>query len=160
MECVELAPAVGCVARFESGSKLHALHTLRAVWFRLRRAEDRRALHSAQLEAVCSRGLILRRWFHLPRFCAFSLDTGHSYPSLRRPTQAVILAGGRGERLRPFTDIRPKPMLEIHGKPFLDYLITMLRIQGFDRVVLLLGYMPEVVQDYFGNGSRWGVQIV
>src|SRR5439155_18938856 len=44
MECVELAPAVGCVARFESGSKLHALHTLRAIWFRLCRPEDRRAL--------------------------------------------------------------------------------------------------------------------
>src|SRR5213592_2061274 len=44
MECVELAPAVGCVARFESGSKLHALHTLRAVWFRLCRPGDRRAL--------------------------------------------------------------------------------------------------------------------
>src|SRR5205814_6810630 len=44
MECVELAPAVGCVARFESGGKLHALHTLRAVWFRLCRPEDRRAL--------------------------------------------------------------------------------------------------------------------
>src|SRR6266571_7100204 len=44
MECVELAPAVGCVARVESGSKLHALHTLRAIWFRLRRPEDRRAL--------------------------------------------------------------------------------------------------------------------
>src|SRR5438876_6100686 len=44
MECVELAPAVGYVARFESGSKLHALHTLRAVWFRLCRPGDRRAL--------------------------------------------------------------------------------------------------------------------
>src|SRR5207244_9495756 len=44
MECVELAPAVGCVARFESGSQLHSLHTLRAVWFRLCRPGDRRAL--------------------------------------------------------------------------------------------------------------------
>jgi histidinol-phosphate phosphatase family protein len=87
------------------------------------------------------------------------LDTGHSNQSPRRPTQAVILAGGRGERLRPLTDIRPKPMIEIHGKPFLDYLITMLRGQGFERVVLLLGYLPEVVQEYFGDGSRWGVQI-
>src|SRR5438552_12298704 len=52
MECVELAPAVGCVARFESGSKLHALHTLRAVWFRLCRPGDRRALPSAVNEAL------------------------------------------------------------------------------------------------------------
>src|SRR5438876_9528339 len=47
MECVELAPAVRCVARFDSGSKLHALHTLRALWFRLRRPVDRRALPAA-----------------------------------------------------------------------------------------------------------------
>src|SRR5437773_11900307 len=52
MECVELAPAVGCVARFESGSKLHALHTPRAVWFRLCRPGDRRALPPRQWEAV------------------------------------------------------------------------------------------------------------
>src|SRR5262252_3738853 len=78
---------------------------------------------------------------------------------LRRPTQAVILAGGRGERLRPFTDIRPKPMVEIHGKPFLEYNIEMLREQGFERVLLLLGYLPEIIQDYFDDGSRWGVQI-
>src|SRR5439155_184153 len=64
MECVELAPAVGCVARVKSGSKLHALHTLRAIWFRLCRAEDRRALPTAVTEALrrksdCNRGGIL-----------------------------------------------------------------------------------------------------
>src|SRR5207249_5682405 len=52
MECVELAPAVGCVARFESGSKLHALHTLRAIWFRLCRPGDRRALPPAVSERL------------------------------------------------------------------------------------------------------------
>ena len=82
-----------------------------------------------------------------------------STPALRRPTQAVILAGGRGERLRPLTDIRPKPMIEIQGKPFLEYNLEMLRRQGFERVLLLLGYMPEVVQDYFGDGQRWGLRI-
>jgi D-glycero-D-manno-heptose 1,7-bisphosphate phosphatase len=76
-----------------------------------------------------------------------------------RPTQAVILAGGRGERLRPLTDIRPKPMIEIHGKPFLEYNLLQLRDQGFDRALLLLGYLPEVVRDYFGDGSRWGLRI-
>ncbi len=80
-------------------------------------------------------------------------------PVTQRPTQAVILAGGRGERLRPFTDIRPKPMLEIHGKPFLEYNLVQLREQGFERVLLLLGYLPEVVQDYFGDGSRWSLKI-
>jgi len=77
----------------------------------------------------------------------------------KRPTQAVILAGGRGTRLRPLTDIRPKPMVEFHGKPFLEYLLEMLRDQGFERVLLLLGYLPEVIQAHFGDGSRLGLKI-
>lgn len=78
---------------------------------------------------------------------------------LKRPTQAVILAGGRGTRLRPLTETRPKPMVEIHGKPFMEYLVEMLRDQGFERILMLLGYLPEVIQYYFGDGSRWGVKI-
>jgi histidinol-phosphate phosphatase family protein len=83
----------------------------------------------------------------------------HSKERLRRPTQAVILAGGRGTRLGPITDTRPKPMVELHGKPFLEYIVEMLRDQGFDRILLLLGYLPLVVQSYFEDGSRWGVHI-
>jgi histidinol-phosphate phosphatase family protein len=78
---------------------------------------------------------------------------------LQRPTQAVILAGGRGRRLRPITDTRPKPMVEIHGKPFLEYIVEMLRDQGFERILLLLGYLPEVIQSHFEDGRRWGVEI-
>jgi D-glycero-D-manno-heptose 1,7-bisphosphate phosphatase len=71
----------------------------------------------------------------------------------------VILAGGRGTRLQPLTDTRPKPMVEVCGKPFIEYQIEQLRAQGFDRVLLLLGYLPDVVRDYFGDGSRWGLRI-
>jgi histidinol-phosphate phosphatase family protein len=77
----------------------------------------------------------------------------------QRPTQAVILAGGRGSRLRPITDTRPKAMVEFHGKPFLEYLVEMLRDQGFSRILLLLGYLPDVIIDHFGDGRRWGVDI-
>ena len=76
-----------------------------------------------------------------------------------RPTQAVILAGGRGERMRPLTDTRPKPMLEFHGKPFLEYMVEMLRDNGFERVTILVGYLADVIVDHFGDGSRLGVQI-
>ncbi len=78
---------------------------------------------------------------------------------LDRPTQAVILAGGRGSRLGPYTETRPKPMVEIHGRPFLEYLIESLREQGFLEVLLLLGYLPHVVQDHFGDGGRFGIRI-
>ena len=50
-------------------------------------------------------------------------------------------------------------MVEFHGKPFLEYLIEMLRDQGFERVLLLLGYLGDVIVEYFGNGSRLGIQI-
>jgi len=77
----------------------------------------------------------------------------------RRPRQAVILAGGRGTRLQPITLTRPKPMVEFHGKPFLEYIVEMLRDQGFDRILMLLGYLPDVIVDHFGDGSHLGVQI-
>jgi histidinol-phosphate phosphatase family protein len=75
------------------------------------------------------------------------------------PVQAVILAGGLGTRLRPLTDSRPKPMIEFHGRPFLEYLVEQLRDAGIERIVLLLGYLPDVVRDHFGDGSHWGVSI-
>ncbi|MGH7541074.1 MAG: HAD-IIIA family hydrolase, partial [Gemmatimonadota bacterium] len=75
------------------------------------------------------------------------------------PTQAVILAGGRGTRLGALSATRPKPMIEFHGKPFLEYVIEMLRDQGIERVLLLLGYLPDVIQDHFGDGRRFGIEI-
>lgn len=73
--------------------------------------------------------------------------------------QAVILAGGYGTRLKPFTDTNPKPMYPFEGKPFLEYLIEQVKSFGIDDIVLLLGYLPEKIIDYFGDGTRWGVKI-
>lgn len=78
---------------------------------------------------------------------------------MNRPTQAVIVAGGRGSRLRPLTDTRPKPMIEFHGQPFLGYLMGLLGEQGFEHVLLLLGYLPGMIRDYCGDGSRWGLRV-
>jgi len=74
-------------------------------------------------------------------------------------TQAVILAGGRGERLKPITDTIPKPMLPINGKPFLEYLIEMLKKNGISEVLILAGYLSEKVAEYFGDGSKFGINI-
>lgn len=78
---------------------------------------------------------------------------------IKKPEQAVILAGGMGTRLMPLTNTRPKPMIEFNGKPFLQYLIELLREQGFARILLLLGYLPEVIIDYFEDGKAFGIDI-
>ena len=75
------------------------------------------------------------------------------------PTQAVILAGGRGTRLGPLTDTTPKPMIEFHGRPFLAYLLDQLRTQGIQEVLLLVGYLAGQIRDYFGDGTSWGLGI-
>jgi D-glycero-D-manno-heptose 1,7-bisphosphate phosphatase len=82
------------------------------------------------------------------------MSTAHS-----RPRQAVILAGGRGSRMRPLTDHTPKHMLAFHGRPFAAAQVEMLAAQGFDRVLFLLGYLPEATMDHFGDGRRWGLEI-
>ena len=73
--------------------------------------------------------------------------------------QAVILAGGRGKRLGSITDIIPKPMVPIQGKPFLEHIIEMLKENGISEVVILAGYLHEKIQEYFGSGVKLGVRI-
>jgi NDP-sugar pyrophosphorylase family protein len=72
---------------------------------------------------------------------------------------AVILAGGKGERLRPFTEDRPKPMVEIMGIPILSYQIQWLQAQGVTDLIVSCGYRHEVIESYFGDGERLGVRI-
>lgn len=73
--------------------------------------------------------------------------------------QAVILAGGKGIRLRPYTYEKPKLMVEVNGRPFAEYLLDMLKKNGIEEVVFLLGYLPEKVTEYFGDGSKHGLRI-
>ncbi len=73
--------------------------------------------------------------------------------------QAVILAGGRGGRLMPLTKDRPKPMVEVNSKPFLEYLVGELKKNGIEEIIMLLGYMPDKIVDYFGNGEKYGLRI-
>lgn len=72
---------------------------------------------------------------------------------------AIILAGGRGERLRPLTDDRPKVMVELDGKPIMAWQIEWLKLHGISKFVLTVSYKYEVVQKYFGDGSKFGIEI-
>jgi NDP-sugar pyrophosphorylase family protein len=74
--------------------------------------------------------------------------------------QAIILAGGRGERLRPLTDDRPKPMVKADGTPLIAYELGWLAKYGVTRIIVSCGYRWEALQAYLGNGSRWGLDIV
>jgi MurNAc alpha-1-phosphate uridylyltransferase len=74
-------------------------------------------------------------------------------------TQVAILAGGLGTRLRPITEKIPKPMVEVAGKPFLHWQLLDLKEQGYTRVLLLVAYLGEQVREYFGDGSKMGMQI-
>ena len=73
--------------------------------------------------------------------------------------QAVILAGGLGTRLKPYTNDNPKPMISINGKPFLQYLIEQLVSWEITDVILLLGYKADKIIDYFGNGDAFSANI-
>jgi NDP-sugar pyrophosphorylase family protein len=73
--------------------------------------------------------------------------------------KAVILAGGFGKRLRPYTDKTPKSLIKVAGRPILEHQILWLRKQGIEEFILLVGYKREKILEYFGNGERLGVKI-
>ena len=73
--------------------------------------------------------------------------------------KAMILAAGKGTRVRPLTDEMPKPMIPIIGKPVMEYLIEELARHGFDEIMINVSHLPEKIESYFGNGERLGVEI-
>lgn len=77
----------------------------------------------------------------------------------RRPNLMVIMAGGKGTRLRPHTENCPKPLLPVGGKPMLEHIVERAKAEGFRRFVLAVHYLGHMIEDYFGDGSRWQVEI-
>ena len=73
--------------------------------------------------------------------------------------QVVVLCGGQGKRLKPLTNKDPKPMVDIHGKPFLLFLVNQFKHYGVKDFLFLTGYKNKKISDFFSNGSRWGVNI-
>ena len=71
---------------------------------------------------------------------------------------AIILAGGKGERLRPYTDDRPKPLVEVGGKPILAYQLDQLKKAGIETVVFACSYQREALQKHLDSGEKYGIK--
>ncbi len=74
--------------------------------------------------------------------------------------KAVILAAGKGTRMRELTNELPKPMLRVHGKPILEHIITGIAGAGIREIFIVTGFKAETIESYFGDGSKWHVRIV
>ena len=79
--------------------------------------------------------------------------------SPQSPRTAMILAAGRGERMRPLTDAMPKPLLKVGGHPLIHYHVAALARAGIDKVVVNLAWLGEQIRDYLQDGARYGVSI-
>jgi len=73
--------------------------------------------------------------------------------------KAVIMAGGQGSRLRPLTCDLPKPMVPVANRPMMEYIIELLRRFGFGDIAVTTYYLPEAIEEYFGDGKLWGVSL-
>ncbi len=79
--------------------------------------------------------------------------------SRSRDNLMVIMAGGKGTRLRPHTENCPKPLLPVAGKPMLEHIIERSKLAGFSRYVISVHYLGHMIEEYFGDGGNWDVQI-
>ena len=73
--------------------------------------------------------------------------------------KAIILAAGKGERLKEITNSLPKPMIKVKGKPILQHNIELCREYGVKDIFINVHHLPDVITDYFGNGEKFGVNI-
>jgi mannose-1-phosphate guanylyltransferase len=73
--------------------------------------------------------------------------------------KAVILAGGLGKRLKPLTDERPKPMIEVLNIPIIEWQLKWFKKHGIDEIIICVGYLKELIMNYIGSGRRFGVKV-
>ena len=74
--------------------------------------------------------------------------------------QAVILAGGKGKRLRPFTYEMPKPLMPVKGKPIIEHILELLKKYGVEEVIISIGYLGDRIKAVLGEGERFGLNII
>ena len=73
--------------------------------------------------------------------------------------RAVVLAGGKGTRLRPYTTVLPKPLMPVGDRPILDIVVRQLKAAGFGHITISTGYLAELIEAFFGDGEKYGVRI-
>ncbi len=73
--------------------------------------------------------------------------------------RAVVLAGGKGTRLRPYTTVLPKPLMPVGDRPILDIVVRQLKAAGFERITMATGYLAELIEVFFRNGENYGISI-
>ncbi|HBR34896.1 MAG TPA: nucleotidyltransferase, partial [Firmicutes bacterium] len=73
--------------------------------------------------------------------------------------KAIVMAGGKGTRLRPLTCKQPKPMVPIAGKPMIEYILDLLKQYQFTDIGMTLFYLPELIANYYGDGREFGVDL-
>lgn len=73
--------------------------------------------------------------------------------------KAVVMAGGEGTRLRPLTINRPKPMVSLVDRPVIQHIIELLKVHGITDIIVTVQYLANAIQDYYGDGSAYGVNI-
>lgn len=83
----------------------------------------------------------------------------HEYDFQKKNFSAIVMAGGFGTRMRPFTDTTPKPMLKVNGRPILEISIMKMIEFGVEKFYITTHYLPEKIIEHFGDGSRLGVEI-
>ncbi len=115
-------------------------------------------------EAEAHQLMLINHFFHLPIVDHKGQLVGlHVAQQLCSPEPLketlVIMAGGRGKRLMPLTANIPKPMLPLHGKPILEHIIEKAKLDGFQKIVISVNYLSEVITNHFGNGESHGVAI-
>ena len=76
-----------------------------------------------------------------------------------RENLMIIMAGGIGKRLRPYTDNCPKPMLLVHNKPIIEHIILNAKSEGFNKFIISINYLGTMIEEYFGKGENLGVEI-
>jgi len=106
-----------------------------------------RANHVNQIPVVDDEGKLI------------GLHTLAAKPPKKVPNQLLIMAGGFGKRLMPLTKTVPKPMLKVAGKPILEHIVVKAKAEGFSNFLISVFYLDEQIREYFGNGSRWNVNI-